>query len=294
MNNRREVAALVGATQVSMQFAQEHSDKIVVLDRVVAAARLSLQVLGLASMTALTVMFFRPELTDQIKVLSPYWSAPVRGVDSSRESSVLPERSSETPAPAALTDASEVGAFSATSAAAQTRVTGWLAKRHRVAGAASKMLVDAAYVTGKDADIDPLLILSVMSIQSRLNPFAENTTGAHGLMQVMTDVHKAKFDDATGTTAVQEPAANLRVGAVLLKQSIRHAGSIEAGLKRYVGADAQRSDGGYTARVLGEYARLQAVASGRYVAATKAPAAPANATARGESDKTKASAAQPA
>jgi hypothetical protein len=80
----------------------------------------------------------------------------------------------------------------------------------------------------------------------------------------------------------------------LLKQSIRHAGSIEAGLKRYVGADAQRSDGGYTARVLGEYARLQAVASGRYVAATKAPAAPANATARGEADKSKASAAQPA
>jgi soluble lytic murein transglycosylase-like protein len=278
-----------------MQFAQEHSDKIVVLDRAVAAARLGLQVLGLASMTALTVMFFRPELTDQIKVLSPYWSAPVSGAALSRESTNLPERSSETPAPAALTDAgNDVGAFSPTSAAAQTRVTGWLAKRHRVAGAASKMLVDAAYVTGKDADIDPLLILSVMSIQSRLNPFAENTTGAHGLMQVMTDVHKAKFDDAIGTTAVQEPAANLRVGAVLLKQSIRHAGSIEAGLKRYVGADAQRSDGGYTARVLGEYARLQAVASGRYVAATKAPAAPANATARGEADKSKASAAQPA
>ena len=69
MNNRREVAALVGAGQVSLQFAQEHSDKVAVLDRVASTARIGMRVLGLASMTALTVMFFRPELTDQIKVI---------------------------------------------------------------------------------------------------------------------------------------------------------------------------------------------------------------------------------
>jgi hypothetical protein len=113
-------------------------------------------------------------------------------------------------------------------------------------------------------------------------------------MQVMTDVHKNKFDDHGGTKAVQDPNANLRVGAKLLKDAIRTTGSVEAGLKQYVGGNAGRSDAGYSVKVLGEYARLQAVASGRYVAATRAPAAPANTTARGGSEKSKALGGQPA
>jgi hypothetical protein len=289
MNNRHEVAVLVGAGQASMQFAQERGNSIAALDRVVSTARLVLMVLGLASMTALTVMFFRPELTDQIKVLSPFWTEPASGritMDGSNlnASTVTAGTTANEPLIAGATPA----AFSTPSLAAQQRVTGWLSKRHRVAGAASKMLVDAAFTTAKATDIDPLLILSVMSVQARLNPFAENTSGAHGLMQVMTDVHRNTFDDHGGVKAVQDPTANLRVGAVLLKESIRNTGSIEAGLKRYIGADDPRGDGGYSARVLGEYARLQAVANGRYVAATKAPAAPSNATARRAADKLKA------
>ncbi len=296
MNNRREVAALVGAGQVSLQFAQEHSDKIAVLDRVVSTARRTLMVLGLASMTALTVMFFRPELTDQIKVLSPFWTEPVNGgVTSLERPSLLAGTADSATLEKAPSDTGAAqAAFATPSLAAQQRVTGWLAKRHRVAGAASKMLVEAAYVTAKETDIDPLLILSVISVESRMNPFAQSPMGAQGLMQVMTDVHKNKFDDHGGSKAVQDPSANLRVGAMLLKESIRKTGSIEAGLKRYVGVDEPRSDGGYSVKVLGEYARLQAVANGRYVAATKAPAAPANTTARSGPDKAKSIADQPA
>lgn len=296
MNNRREVAALVGAGQVSLQFAQEHSDNIAVLDRVVSTARIGMRVLGLASMTALTVMFFRPELTDQIKVMSPFWTEPASGGMASLDKPSLITGTGDSvtfnaaPATASVTPA----AFSAPSLAAQQRVTGWLAKRHRVAGAASKMLVDAAYTTARETDIDPLLILSVMSVESRMNPFAESPMGAQGLMQVMTDVHKNKFDDHGGTKALLDPNANLRVGATLLRDAISKTGSVEAGLKHYVGAGALRSDGGYSVKVLGEYARLQAVANGRYVAATKAPAAPANTTARSGSDKSKAPGDQPA
>jgi len=296
MNNRREVAALVGAGQVALQFAQEHSDKVAVLDRVVSTARIGIRVLGLASMTALTVMFFRPELTDQIKVISPFWTEP-----SSVDVTTLDRPSVITGTGDAITlnaASADLGvtpaAFSAPSLAAQQRVTGWLAKRHRVAGAASKMLVDAAYITAKETDIDPLLILSVMSVESRMNPFAESSMGAQGLMQVITHVHKNKFEDHGGTKAVQDPNVNLVVGATLLKEAIRKTGSVEAGLKQYIGADGLRSDGGYSAKVLGEYARLQAVANGRYVAATKAPASPTNTTARNSPEKPKALEDQPA
>jgi hypothetical protein len=295
MNNRREVTALVGAGNVSLQFAQEHSDKVAVLDRVVSTARIGIRVLGLASMTALTVMFFRPELTDQVKVMSPYWTEPGSSMANLDRPSLITGTGDSVTLNTAANDLTVTpAAFSAPSVAAQQRVTGWLAKRHRVAGAASKMLVDAAYTTAKETDIDPLLILSVMSVESRMNPFAESPMGAQGLMQVMTDVHKNKFDDHGGSRAVQDPNANLRVGAKLLKDAIRTTGSVEAGLKHYVGGTAVRSDGGYSVKVLGEYARLQAVANGRYVAATKAPAAPANTTARSGSDKSKALGDQPA
>ena len=295
MNNRREVTALVGAGNVSLQFAQEHSDKVAVLDRVVSTARIGIRVLGLASMTALTVMFFRPELTDQVKVMSPFWTEPGSSMGNLDRPSLITGTGDSVTLNTAAADLSVApAAFSAPSLAAQQRVSGWLAKRHRVAGAASKMLVDAAYTTAKETDIDPLLILSVMSVESRMNPFAESPMGAQGLMQVMTDVHKNKFDDHGGSRAVQDPNANLRVGAKLLKDAIRTTGSVEAGLKHYVGGTAVRSDGGYSVKVLGEYARLQAVANGRYVAATKAPAAPANTTARSGSDKSKALGDQPA
>ncbi len=295
MNNRREVTALVGAGNVSLQFAQEHSDKVAVLDRVVSTARIGMRVLGLASMTALTVMFFRPELTDQVKVMSPFWTEPGSSLANLDRPSLITGMGDSVSLNTAATDLNAApAAFSAPSLAAQQRVTGWLAKRHRVAGAASKMLVDAAYTTAKETDIDPLLILSVMSVESRMNPFAQSPMGAQGLMQVMTDVHKNKFDDHGGTKAVQTPNANLRVGAILLKESIHKTGSIESGLKRYIGADDLRSDGGYSVKVLGEYARLQAVASGRYVAATKAPAAPANTTARSGPEKSKVPVDQPA
>ena len=295
MNNRREVTALVGAGNVSLQFAQEHSDKVAVLDRVVSTARIGMRVLGLASMTALTVMFFRPELTDQVKVMSPFWTEPGSSLANLDRPSLITGMGDSVSLNTAATELNAApAAFSAPSLAAQQRVTGWLAKRHRVAGAASKMLVDAAYTTAKETDIDPLLILSVMSVESRMNPFAQSPMGAQGLMQVMTDVHKNKFDDHGGTKAVQTPNANLRVGAILLKESIHKTGSIESGLKRYIGADDLRSDGGYSVKVLGEYARLQAVASGRYVAATKAPAAPANTTARSGPEKSKVPVDQPA
>jgi len=296
MNNRREVAALVGAGQVSLQFAQEHSDNIAVLDKVVSTARIGMRVLGLASMTALTVMFFRPELADQIKVMSPFWTEPASGGMTSldKPSLITGTGDSVTFSAAPATVSGTPATFSTPSLAAQQRVTGWLAKRHRVAGAASKMLVDAAYTTARETDIDPLLILSVMSVESRMNPFAESPMGAQGLMQVMTDVHKNKFDNHGGTKAVLDPNANLRVGATLLRDAISKTGSVEAGLKHYVGAGTLRSDGGYSVKVLGEYARLQAVANGRYVAATKAPAAPANTTARNGTDKPKPLEDQPA
>jgi soluble lytic murein transglycosylase-like protein len=147
----------------------------------------------------------------------------------------------------------------------QALVTNWLSKRYRVANDAIDMLVSASYLTAKETKLDPLLILSVIAIESRFNPFSESPVGAQGLMQVMSKVHKDRFNELGGVKAALNPVANIKVGAMILRDCVKAAGSIEGGLKRYVGATDNETDGGYGSLVLAEYKRLKDVAAGKPV-----------------------------
>ncbi|MBC7489719.1 MAG: transglycosylase SLT domain-containing protein [Glaciimonas sp.] len=155
-----------------------------------------------------------------------------------------------------------------TDAHQQQWVTNWLSKRYRVAGDATNMFVSTAYKTATETKLDPLLILAVMAIESGFNPFAESSVGAQGLMQVMSKIHQEKFEDFGGVKAALNPAANIKVGSLILKDYVIQGGSVEAGLKRYVGASAFTTDGGYGNRVLAEYRRLQVVATGKNVSSS--------------------------
>jgi hypothetical protein len=111
-----------------------------------------------------------------------------------------------------------------------------------------------------------------MAIESRFNPFAQSHVGAQGLMQVMTKVHSEKYEDFGGKLAAFDPVTNLRVGVKVLQECIARAGSIEGGLKYYVGAANLEHDGGYAAKVMAEHARLQSVVSGKPMPSIAAPA----------------------
>ncbi len=262
MNNRSRLTALVGAEHLSSKYLVSSEESIDRARSVWVQAQRAIMGLGIAAIVALAVMFVRPELLDDLKALSPFWNADSEQIEQ-RELAFadmleLPQRS--IPA-AAVTDDAVV----APTSKEQQRVTQWLAKRYRIAGSASKMLVDAAYESAQTVKLDPLLILAVMAIESRFNPFAESSVGAQGLMQVMAKVHHDKFSDHGGVHAALNPAANIQVGAQILKDLIRRAGSVESGLKLYVGAGNLDSDGGYASKVMAEHARLQAVAAGKRV-----------------------------
>lgn len=152
----------------------------------------------------------------------------------------------------------------------QKRVVQYLARRYRVADGAVRMLVSTAFQIGRERNLDPLLILSVVAIESSLNPFAESAMGAQGLMQVMTRVHAQRFEPHGGETAALDPIANMKVGASILHELISRGGSVERGLQLYVGAGNMPDDGGYGARVLGERARLHMAAAGKVEAALSA------------------------
>jgi hypothetical protein len=148
----------------------------------------------------------------------------------------------------------------------QAAVALWLARRYRVAPEPVSKLVQEAWKLGRTGAIDPTLILAVMAIESRFNPFAQSTVGAQGLMQVMTRIHDEKYEAFGGSWAAFDPVTNLRVGAQVLKECISRAGGLEAGLRFYVGAAHIADDGGYVDKVLAEQANLLRIASGKAVA----------------------------
>lgn len=242
-----------------------------------------LMVLGVAAITALAVMFIKPDLVEKFKDLSPFAITEEAAEDDSTPppSLAMLMATPQQAAQAQLADAAnKTGLTEEESKILGTErqqqwVTNWLAKRYRVASDATDMLVSAAYLTAKEIKLDPLLILSVMAIESGLNPFAESPVGAQGLMQVMSKVHHEKFQDLGGVKAALNPVANIKVGALILKDYVSRGGSVEAGLKLYVGAAAFENDSGYGARVLAEYRRLKDVAIGKHVPTFVAPAAPA-------------------
>lgn len=163
----------------------------------------------------------------------------------------------------------------------QASVTHWLSRKYRVAPEPLSVLVAEAFLLGERLKLDPTLILAVMATESRFNPFAQSPVGAQGLMQVMTRVHSDKYQDFGGVLAAFDPVSNLRVGVQVLHDCIRRAGSVEGGLRLYVGAvSTDASD--YINKVMAEHLRLQRVALGQPVprhlgVPPQAPALPATA-----------------
>ncbi len=145
---------------------------------------------------------------------------------------------------------------------AQANVVNWLSRKYRVAPEPLSVLVAEAFVIGQKQRLDPTLILAVMAIESRFNPYAQSPVGAQGLMQVLTRVHTDKYEDFGGHMAAFDPVSNLRVGVKVLQDCIKRDGSVESGLRCYVGAVT--TDGSwYINRVMSEHLRIQSVALGK-------------------------------
>ncbi|WP_082568971.1 lytic transglycosylase domain-containing protein [Rhizobacter sp. Root1221] len=147
----------------------------------------------------------------------------------------------------------------------QAAVAVWISRRYRVAPEPVSRLVKEAWTVGAKTNLEPTLILAIMAIESSFNPFAQSPVGAQGLMQVMTRVHDDKYEPFGGTHAAFDPVTNLRVGVRVLKECIARAGSIEGGLRFYVGAANLTDDGGYAWKVLAEQAHLRAISGGQAV-----------------------------
>ena len=189
------------------------------------------------------------ETAGQLKL----WSSTGRDIPSiARQAALIPSH---------LIDHSAIDRGILRTDAERKAVTSHLTKKFGLSPEDTAHYVAQAIAVGKEVNLDPTLILAVMAIESSFNPRAESRAGAQGLMQVRTHVHQEKFEPYGGPLAAFIPEANIRVGALILKACIAKAGSLEAGLKRYLGApNAASGINTYTGKVFSEREELRSIA----------------------------------
>ena len=232
----------------------------------------SFALLGLVVVFAVVTLVVRPDLRDAGEIKLMVWLQERRADVAEPEVQAVHDTQAagavdiEQPAPAEQKK---------TLSSQQVAVASWISKKYSVAQEPVGTLVAEAFEVGNSAKLDPTLILAIMAIESGFNPFAQSPVGAQGLMQVMTRVHHDKYAKLGGQLAAFYPIANLRVGVKVLQDCISRAGSVEGGLKHYVGAANLENDGGYADKVMAERARLQEVVGGKRPPASRTLTAPA-------------------
>jgi hypothetical protein len=131
-----------------------------------------------------------------------------------------------------------------------------LSRRFLIAAEATERVVGAAHRAAAEVGLDPLLVLAVISVESRFNPIAESGMGAKGLMQIIPKYHRAKLLELGGDDAVLDPVSNIHVGTRILQEYVYRTGSLEAGLQFYNGASRDGS-AQYAQKVMAERLRLE-------------------------------------
>ena len=139
------------------------------------------------------------------------------------------------------------------------RVLDFVSRRYRVAPEALVPIFEAAQAVGRERRLDPLLIIAIIGIESRFNPFAESVVGAKGLMQVIPGYHLDKVPQGAGEQPFLDPVTNIQVGVHVLEEAIRWRGSLTAGLQHYGGA-SDDPETRYANKVLAEKERLEQAA----------------------------------
>lgn len=141
----------------------------------------------------------------------------------------------------------------------QLAITHWLSKKYRVSNEPMAALVSEAWAIGERSQVSPTLILAIMAVESRFNPFANGSQGAVGLMQIEQDAHAEALGNFGGLMSAFDPLTNLRVGVRHLQALIQQTDTVEHALSLYGASSGQVTSNLYVNRVLSEQNLLEQI-----------------------------------
>lgn len=141
----------------------------------------------------------------------------------------------------------------------QMAITQWLSRKYKVSPEPLGALVSEAWRIGERSQMAPTLLLAIMAIESRFNPFASGNQGAMGLMNIAPEAQSSALSQFGGRLAAFDPVTNLRVGARYLQDLIGQSTSLEDALGLYAMASGTVDVPGYIERVLAEQKRLDQI-----------------------------------
>lgn len=221
----------------------------------VEITRHSLAVIGLAVVGMMLTLLARPGLQQQASETLMGW-LELRQVAQTAFVETI------TPSAAARSTAAPMQDLSSD----QVAVTRWLSSKYKVSPEPLAALVAEAWALGERSQIAPTLILAVMAIESRFNPFASGSQGGLGLMQIEPEAQTGALSSFGGRLAAFDPLTNLRVGTRLLQGLIHDTGTLEDALRQYAQASGQGNNNQYVDRVLAEQKLLDNISKGQKTA----------------------------
>ncbi len=116
----------------------------------------------------------------------------------------------------------------------------YISKKYNVPSQTTEEIVYSTYIESHKEEISPLLILSLIGIESTYNPKAKSYVGATGLTQVMPNIHRTKVKElGVDLNSIQ---GNIKVGIAILREYIdKDKGNIKKALQRYNGSYYDKS-----------------------------------------------------
>jgi len=127
----------------------------------------------------------------------------------------------------------------------------YISARYNINKDKAQNIVKVSFDESEKHNIDPLLVLSIVGVESTYNPFAKSKSGAIGLTQVMPRYHRSKISEIKKQDLdLFSIKGNITVGIQIIKEYISLAdGNVKRALQMYNGSTKDKKQS-YSNKVL--------------------------------------------
>lgn len=125
----------------------------------------------------------------------------------------------------------------------------------------STLIVETAYKAARQYQIDPVVLLAIIAVESRFNPYAQSVAGALGLAQIIPRWHPQHIDNLSRKGLEEDPLnpiSNIYLAGAIYREYLNwHSNNHIKALQQYNGAlhDPTRR---YSTKVMRAYRELAA------------------------------------